>query len=332
MEKNLFDDANNPVCITKNFLYKAFSSFSIVDISSEPDVKWLSKAMYSSLWGNVPLIADENTYKSNQTSFTRPDMSVYLPTLLRYRKNFIACGDIYRKPSIINKFNRPILNQAIIGSLCGKDTRINNILNSIILYLFGKGIRTRFVENRSSYLSFAERSCSLEIEVKNSDTGEVNWVEVLTGGFLKESLLHPLGIHDNVWIVSANLDRLAMAIFSIPDIRYLWSSDHRILNQFDENTITKFSPIGHSTFYKEFCFQRPDKFDESELFRVIFEESKDLLQELKFSESYRYTAIILSYRGTFRSIVNSATSYTEIDALYYTIKNRLKKELNIQLR
>lgn len=61
------------------------------------------------------------------------------------------------------------------------------------------------------------------------------------------------------WAFGLGLERIAMILYSIPDIRLFWSQDPRFLSQFEPGKISKFEP--YSKFppcYKDVSFWLPE--------------------------------------------------------------------------
>lgn len=58
------------------------------------------------------------------------------------------------------------------------------------------------------------------------------WLEVLGCGVTEQEILRRSGKENNVaWAFGLGLERLAMILFDIPDIRLFWSSDERFTSQ-----------------------------------------------------------------------------------------------------
>ena len=52
------------------------------------------------------------------------------------------------------------------------------------------------------------------------------WMEVLGCGIMEQQILHEAGITDKVgWAFGLGLERLAMILYGIPDIRLFWSQE-----------------------------------------------------------------------------------------------------------
>jgi phenylalanyl-tRNA synthetase alpha chain len=58
------------------------------------------------------------------------------------------------------------------------------------------------------------------------------WLEVLGCGVTEQEILKRNGKSNNVaWAFGLGLERLAMVLFDIPDIRLFWSDDERFTSQ-----------------------------------------------------------------------------------------------------
>lgn len=59
-----------------------------------------------------------------------------------------------------------------------------------------------------------------------------DWLEVLGCGVTEQRILKQSGLENNVaWAFGLGLERLAMVLFDIPDIRLFWSDDERFTSQ-----------------------------------------------------------------------------------------------------
>jgi phenylalanyl-tRNA synthetase beta subunit len=74
----------------------------------------------------------------------------------------------------------------------------------------------------------------------------------------RKTELTPDQSHKAGWAFGLGLERIAMVLFNIPDIRLFWSSDARFLNQFKSGEITKFQPYSkYPPCYKDMSFWVP---------------------------------------------------------------------------
>lgn len=63
---------------------------------------------------------------------------------------------------------------------------------------------------------------------------EDRWLEMLGCGVMEQKLLNSAGASSKVgWAFGIGLERLAMIMYGIPDIRLFWSKDSGFLNQFE---------------------------------------------------------------------------------------------------
>ena len=108
-------------------------------------------------------------------------------------------------------------------------------------------IKARWVE---AYFPFTAPSYELEVWWK----GE--WLELLGCGVVQQKLLNNADISDRIgWAWGVGIERLAMLLFGIPDIRLFWSEDPRFLNQFKKGTVSQFKPFSkYPTCFKDVAF------------------------------------------------------------------------------
>jgi phenylalanyl-tRNA synthetase alpha chain len=96
------------------------------------------------------------------------------------------------------------------------------------------------------------------------------------------------------WAFGLGLDRLAMVLFGVPDIRLFWSQDKRFLDQFVPGTVTQFRPFSkYPECYKDVAFWVNDtgvssagggqvsKFHENDLMELCREEGGDLIEDVR---------------------------------------------------
>lgn len=108
-------------------------------------------------------------------------------------------------------------------------------------------IKARWIE---AYFPFT--SPSFEIEVQWNDT----WLELLGCGIVQQPILTQAGLREHVgWAWGLGIERFAMLLFGIPDIRLFWSTDPRFLKQFSRGRITQFEPFSkYPSCYKDIAF------------------------------------------------------------------------------
>jgi phenylalanyl-tRNA synthetase alpha chain len=104
----------------------------------------------------------------------------------------------------------------------------------------------------ADYFPFTEPSYELEILYNN------NWLEVLGSGIVHKEVLERGSVDSSRnfgWASGIGLERFAMLMFNIPDIRLFWSQDSRFLNQFAKGKTTKFQPFSkYPSCHKDIAF------------------------------------------------------------------------------
>jgi phenylalanyl-tRNA synthetase alpha chain len=109
-------------------------------------------------------------------------------------------------------------------------------------------LKVRWVE---AYFPFTSPSWELEVFWQG------DWLEVLGSGIVSQPILTNASVPYRIgWAFGLGLERIAMLLYSIPDIRLFWSKDERFLSQFSEQQpIRRFIPFSkHPACFKDVSF------------------------------------------------------------------------------
>jgi phenylalanyl-tRNA synthetase alpha chain len=109
-------------------------------------------------------------------------------------------------------------------------------------------LQVRWVE---AYFPFTSPSWELEVFWQG------DWLEVLGCGVVSQPILDNASVPNRVgWAFGIGLERIAMLLYSIPDIRLFWSKDTRFLSQFSETQpIKRFVPFSkYPACFKDVSF------------------------------------------------------------------------------
>lgn len=72
-----------------------------------------------------------------------------------------------------------------------------------------------------------------KLKLLSSSLSQGKWLEVLGCGVVEDGVMNNAGRNGEIgWAFGLGLERLAMVLFSIPDIRLFWSEDPRFSAQF----------------------------------------------------------------------------------------------------
>lgn len=155
------------------------------------------------------------------------------------------------------------------------------VLVGLAQHLFGNDIKYRWVD---AYFPFTQPSWELEIWHDNK------WMEVMGSGIIRNEILEASGVYNTIgWAFGIGLERLAMILYNITDIRLFWSNDSGFLNQFDETLSTsqmQYKPISKfNQCYMDISFwlsdeQTLDTFPVNDLYEMIREFAGDIVEQV----------------------------------------------------
>jgi len=106
------------------------------------------------------------------------------------------------------------------------------LLDYIFASLLGKDTKTRF---RPHYFGYTEPSFEVDLSAQHLPKVRKEWIEIGGCGMVDPTVLAGVGYDPEVWSGYAfgmGLERLAMLLYGIDDIRYFYQNDLRFLKQF----------------------------------------------------------------------------------------------------
>ncbi|BGP48812.1 phenylalanyl-tRNA synthetase alpha subunit, mitochondrial [Rhodotorula kratochvilovae] len=218
---------------------------------------------------------------------------------------------------------------------------LKNSLNGLVLKLFGgraggegaEPLRVRWIE-----ATFPWTAPSYEVEVMFNG----KWLEILGCGVVRQAALERSGVgHKQGWAFGLGLERIAMVLFSIPDIRLFWSSDARFASQFREGEISTFKP--YSRFpecYKDLAFWLPEdagaagRWHENDFMELVRDEAGDLVEGVQLIDEFTHPKTGRTsrcYRFNYRSMDRSLSN-EEVNVIQDRVTERVTSEMGVEVR
>ncbi len=150
----------------------------------------------------------------------------------------IAPGRVYRRDDI-DATHTPMFTQ-VEGLVVDEGISLGDLkgtLNSFASAFFGSALRTRF---RPSFFPYTEPSAELDVECQGcSGKGcglckQTGWIEVLGCGMVHPAVFEAVGYDPDKYTGFAfgvGIERLALRLYGIDDIRMFYENDLRFLRQ-----------------------------------------------------------------------------------------------------
>lgn len=203
-------------------------------------------------------------------------------------------------------------------------------------------LKVRWIE---AYFPFTSPSWELEVFWQG------DWLELLGCGISKQELLNSAGVPDKLgWAFGIGLERVAMLLYSIPDIRLFWSEDKRFVSQFSADTpISRFVPFSkYPACYKDVAFwlrsssssagggtrSNSQDFHENDVMEIVRGVGGDLIEDVKLVDEFQHPASgrrSLCYRINYRSLERTLTN-SEANKMHENIRKQLVEKMGVELR
>lgn len=194
-----------------------------------------------------PARAMQDTFylsENKKTLLRTHTSSVQIRYMEKHKPPFriIAPGRVYRRDTV-DATHSPVFHQVEILAI-QKDLNIGKLRRTVIHFLeemLGKDIKTRF---RGSYFPFTEPSMEVDVFYQGK------WMEILGCGIVDVDVLKNVGIDPDEYVGFAagfGIERFAMVMYGITDIRELYKSDVRFLEQLPKGPFGSGMPYDFST-------------------------------------------------------------------------------------
>ncbi|EFA80675.1 phenylalanine-tRNA synthetase [Heterostelium album PN500] len=318
-----------------------------------------------------------DTYYYSRDQLLRTHTSAHQTHLLRdSQRAFLVTGDVYRRDTI-DSVHYPIFHQmegvrtftpAELAKLAPNSAKLeyNSATNYYEDAEYKNNEEVKLVEAHlkksledmirdvighpdmqirwiNAYFPFTSPSWEMEILFQDK------WLEVLGCGVVHPSIMTNCGLIDSRgWAFGLGLERLAMILFEIPDIRLFWTQDSRFHNQFrgvDKNPKelthidiknVKFQSYSkYPSCFKDMTFWLPTEgFHENSYYEFLRSIGGDLIENVEMIDQFKHPKngkTSQCYRIHYRSMERNLTN-EEIDKIQTEIRSKIEKHLNVQLR
>jgi len=317
----------------------ACTPFTFIDCS-EPFVSATANFDDLLIPEDHPSRAETDTFYKDDSVVLRTHTSAHQAELLKAgHRSFLAFGDCYRKDTV-DATHYPVFHQvegvlvhekpSVTGSYdsCEAlfEADLKETLEGLVKHIFGSDIKIKWAED---YFPFTDPSWEMEICLND------RWLEILGCGMIQPKILTNCGIEGSIgWAFGIGLERLAMILYQIPDIRLFWTEDERFHSQF-KNGDAIFVPYSkHPPVFKDISFWVGETYHENQFYELAREISKDLIEEIRLTDKFTHpktektnNTFRITYRSTDRSLTNE-----EINVIQETLRKSVVEQLDVELR
>ncbi|XP_014217449.1 probable phenylalanine--tRNA ligase, mitochondrial [Copidosoma floridanum] len=309
-------------------------------------------------------------YYVNQETLLRAHTTAHQAELISSGlNNFLIVGDVYRRDEI-DSTHYPVFHQVDAVRLCTRDEIFENVKDSHRLHvfeqkgiespenqachtlesvklmehdlktalvglaqeLFGKKVKYRWV---NQYFPFTHPSWELEVFYNDK------WLEVLGCGIIRQEILHKAGVLDRIgWAFGLGLERLAMCLYSIPDIRLFWSKDSGFLHQFITEDVYKhitYKPVSvYPPCSNDISFWLPQEktYCSNDFYDIVRDIGGDTVEQILLIDEFVHPKTKKTshcYRIVYRHMERVLTQ-EEVSEIHKNIQKAVEKHLDVMIR
>ncbi|XP_072153337.1 probable phenylalanine--tRNA ligase, mitochondrial isoform X2 [Bemisia tabaci] len=332
--KNKHNQEKHPLCLLKkritNYFYTRFAGrtgnpiFSMYDsihpvvtVHENFDSLLIPKDHVSRSKSDCYYINEKYLLRAHTTAHQSELISMGLD-------NFVVFGDTYRRDEI-DSSHYPVFHQADSVRLCNQNQLCMRIQNEI--EVFEKKPTEEFSYKQPEHTLDASKVVEQELKA------------FLIG--LTEHLFGKVGAGDRIgWAFGLGLERLAMALYSIPDIRLFWSEDPGFLCQFDVEDVNKnvtYKPVSeYPPCINDISFWLPEtqEYSSNDFYDLVRSVGGDLIEQIRLIDSFTHPkkgTTSHCYRIVYRHLEKTLTQ-EEVNQLHKAIELAAAENLQVKIR
>ncbi|HYW32054.1 MAG TPA: phenylalanine--tRNA ligase subunit alpha [Gemmatimonas sp.] len=206
-----------------------------VALGPEAETEWYNFGALNFPPDHPAMELHDTLYLGDETLLRTHTSPVQVRTLQRYAPpvRVLCPGQVYRR-DFFDATHAPAFMQleglAVDEGISFVDLKAT--LAEFARRFYGKSRRVRF---GPSYFPFVEPGAQMDVEVDLNDGKGLRWVEILGCGMVHPNVIESAGLDSEKytgWAFGMGPARIAMSRYDISDIRVLYDSDVRFLEQF----------------------------------------------------------------------------------------------------
>ncbi|XP_027210518.1 probable phenylalanine--tRNA ligase, mitochondrial [Penaeus vannamei] len=209
---------------------------------------------------------------------------------------------------------------------------LKGCLEGLAMTLFGKDAEMRWVD---AYFPFTHPSWELEVKLND------DWVELLGCGVIEQEILVNAGVIDKVgWAFGLGLERWAMKLYGIPDIRLFWSSDSGFLSQFKFEDSSKNIRYKNVSQYPQcvndisFWLPGDGAYEPSDFYDLVRNIGGSTVEQVTLIDNFTHPKKKMTshcYRIVYRHMERTLTQ-EEVNVIHKEIEKTAAESLNVVIR
>ncbi|EEC15866.1 phenylalanyl-tRNA synthetase, putative [Ixodes scapularis] len=207
---------------------------------------------------------------------------------------------------------------------------LKTCLQGLAKQLFGPETETRWVPTT---FPFTHPSWELEARFQG------DWLELLGCGIMEQEILYNAGAEQKVgWAFGLGLERIAMTLYKIPDIRAFWSTDPGFLSQFEHDD--PYKPVSfkvlssHPPCLADMSFWVPTDFAPNDFFDLVRSVGGDLVERVEPVDVFTHPKTRRTshcFRVVYRHMERVMTQ-EEANVIHREVGKRAEERLGVELR